>query len=617
MLKVSEILEDQILFYDLETDHQYAPYANIRLIGVQYGFGGQRETVRTFGERQRFKAALLNPAVLKVGFNCCNFDDIILTRHGYKMHEASRHDIYLMIKTIHPKMPSYGLKFLCWWIFGDHHWPEYELERNAKKTQTDKWTKAPDEYLEPYLAHDLSQHCNLFSYAWDIVQRPVHWSAYLLDLAVGSPLEEMTNRGGIYVNREYCQRRIVTLLNRKKKIENYAFQQSDGEVRNPNSSKQLGKYFNSEGFELELSANGDFSVRKSDLLEIEIKSKNPVARSSLVVRKVNSDLKYYENYLEAANYETQCKNNLVRIPIAYSISNARTRRFTSSSRFGINFQNADKHAKSIWHVPEGWLGWWIDSTQIENVVHIYESKDIERRRDYEADSEWSEYVWLCNRILGGTPRTKWELDHIPSPQTPNWSIYKQYKTVKLMLNFGAGIAKFCTVTGIDKATGTKLFRDIHEVCPAIHQLQDRVRKDLLRDGHVTDPFGHRYYDIPNRAYKCVAYLIQGCGTGSLPKAQIRSNYETIHSFDKHSRSGCAGFMCSTTHDDNGGRINLDLHKLDILHILRELMQNMTTKYSPKFDNIPLRAKLYLSRTTAAQATEVDLTKPETYERYFN
>lgn len=626
MLKIENIAEDQILFYDLETDDKFAPYAKIRMIGCQYGFEGERETVRTYAERKRFREAMASPWVLKVGFNNCNYDDLILRREGIGIDETSRHDVYLMIKAIHPRMPSYSLKYLMWHIFGDHHWPEYELERHAKKHAINKWTESPDKLLKLYQGHDLQQHCQLFCYAWEIVQRKEHWSAYCLDLSNGAPLEEMVNEGGVFVNPEHCKRKIVTLQNHKRKITEYAKRESNGAVLNPNSSKQLGKYFDTEGFELELSANGDFAVRKADL--IRIKPDSRVARASLAVRRINSDLKYYENYLEAANYEIEsprktsetCRslsNVLIKIPVSYSISNARTRRYTSSSKFGINFQNADEHAKSIWHIPEGWLGWWIDSTQIENVVHIYESEDDERRSAYESDPDWNEYVWLCNRIIGGTPRNKKELDSIPSPQMPNWSVYKQFKTCKLALNFGMGVSKFCRTTGVESKVGKKTFELVHQACPAILKLQDKVRDKLIKYGYVTDVFGHRYIDSARRAYKCVAYLVQGCGTGSLPKAQIRANYETLKSFGSHSPDGISGYMCTTTHDDNGGRINLRMPQSSIVDLLGRLMYNMTKKFSYKFDSIPLRAKLYLSTTTAAEAQEVDLTKPETYERYLS
>jgi hypothetical protein len=613
-IPIDEIEESQILFYDLETDHQYAPYCELKMIGVQYGWEGKPHRVTSEGGRKKFKQKMEDPSVIKVGFNCLNFDNIVLHRNGIKVNENNCHDGYLMMKTIHPRMPSYSLKFLNWWILGDCHWPEFEMERFCKHEGINKWTglplkgkgirhSIPNPFMEPYLNHDLFQHCNIFRYGWEIVQRPEHWDAYCLDLSQGEVVDEMILGGGIFVDKKLCEKRIEQLDRRRARLEKRAFELSEGTVKNPNSSKQLGKYLDIEGFELELTANGDFSVKKSDL--IDLIGQDRIARCAYCIRQINAAEKYFRNYLKAANHKPSSKRT-IKIPTSFSISNAGSRRYTSNSFYKINFQNSDKKAKSIQVVPPGWIQFFIDSTQVENIVHIYESEDDDRRTAYEADPEWNEYVWICNEILGGV-RSKKELDSIPSAVNPNWSIYKQYKTCKLALNFGMGIKRFCETNDISTKAGKEIFNQIHEACPAIHKLQNKVRERLEKYGYVTDVFGHRYSDEPSRAYKCVAYLIQGCGTASLPKAQLRANFDTLKS---HTIDGA--FLSTTIHDETGGRISLDLGKDKILTILEELMYNMTTKFEHKFDNIPLRAKLYLSTTTAAQAKEMKLKDVKTY-----
>src|SRR5690606_33120406 len=121
-----------------------------------------------------------------------------------------------------------------------------------------------------------------------------------------------------------------------------------------------------------------------------------------------------------------------------------------------------------------------------------------------------------------------------------------------------------------------------------------------------------YVGPPRMAYKVVAYLIQGCGTASLPKAQIRANWETLRRFDKFVPNGQrAGILCGTTHDETEGIINLSLGPRRILQLLQKLMHNMTDKFSPKFDGIPLRAKLYLARTNVADRIKVAINDHET------
>lgn len=616
-LPIASLQEDKILFYDIETSNQFAPYCTLRMIVAQVGLQGEPYVVRGKELDDDFRRRLADPTVMKFAWNGHSFDNIVLRRHGYEVCEENAHDLMLAMKTVAPYLASFSLKFCAWYFFGDFHEPEMILERYAKKHGVDKWS-VTGPIMDNYAMHDIVQTRGQFQLVWDVVTRDKHWESYLLDLSQGEPVCEMELYGGIYLHREELQTRIASLQNAKLYWGQRAFQLSNGRVENPNSVKQLGLYLDQQGFDLELSDNGDFSVPKSvllDLLDLDApeNDQNAVARCAYETRLVNSSLKYYENYLEALKH---CEDHYNRgwIPVQFSISNARTRRYTSNSLYKLNFQNPDKEAKKVQVVPKGWLGVWIDSTQVENVVHIYESWDTARRRAYEADPNWNEYVWLCNQILGGS-RTKKELDSIPSPQIPQWSIYKQFKTVKLALNFGMGVAKFCTTCGVDERTGKKMFGLVHEACPAIHRLQKRVGEDLQRYGEVQDVFGHIYTGNPRMAYKVVAYLIQGCGTGSLPKAQIRANYETIHQWDR--KGDIMGRMCGTCHDENSLRLRLDLGADCIVATLKELMHNMTDRFSPKFDSIPLRAKLYLSRTTCHEASETDICDEETIRSFLS
>ena len=599
-LSVDELDDSKLLFYDIETDHQYSPYASLRIIGAQIGVYGEPYIVETPEQQEEFRRMLADPTVLKFGWNNKSFDDIVLYRYKYPVNEINSHDLMLAVKAVHPTSPSYSLKFCNFDVFSDPHFPEMELEAWAKKTGQDKWT-APRELLDPYCLHDITQTVQMFRVYWDHVIKDQHWDAYCLDISQGAPLHEMMLEGGIYLDPKNLSERINLLHGEKLFWEQRAFQLSSGKVLNPNSSKQVGLWLDEQGFDLELSDNGAFSVPKElmmDLLDLDdpTNDQDSVLRCTYEVRKVNASLKYYENYLVALQDSTYA-HRPNWIPVSFSISNARTRRYTSSSFYGLNFQNPNKEAKKVQIVPDGWLGVWIDSTQVENVVHIYESGDKARRRAYEADPNWNEYVWLANRILDSN-LSKDELDQIPSEQNPRWSVYKQFKTTKLALNFGMGIDKFCSMNGLEKRVGKMMFDQTHEACPAIHGLQEKVTQRLLRDGFVQDAFGHIYSGNIRQAYKVVAYLIQGCGTGSLPKAQIRAAYDTLKEYDGH--------LCGTTHDELGLRLSLKLGKAEIFAVLQKLMYNMTERFSPKFDNIPLRAKLYLSRTTSAEAEEVSI-----------
>lgn len=593
-------------YYDVETDHQYAPYATLNLVGILWEDDREEIFQAPFSNRdQEYLQELFASEEEKIGFNNCNFDDLVLYNHGFSVNETNRHDGFLAAKTLYPELPAFSLKFLNWWFFGDYHMPEYHLESNQLlKGAGSKFIGADDKLLKIYNRHDLFQHKNLWKKCLEdgILTDENHRRAYLLDLSNGKPLEEMIFKGGLYVDRPRTE---YLIQNLEKAMARNSFRVeiiTKGRVQNANSNKQLGKYFDEEGIELELTEKGAFKVDK-ELLE-DLWRLHPVAKCVRNVRKINAQLKYYKNYIRALDDKSfHASKGENYIPVSFSISGARTRRYTSSSKYGLNFQNSSDVAKKVLIVPPGWIAWWLDETQIENVVHIYESNDIARRKAYEADPEWSEYVWLCNKILGRNLSKK-ELDSIQSKVNPLWSVYKQYKTVKLMMNFGAGVRKFASVTGFPEREARGLFEDIHKACPAIKQLQNLIEEKIRRYGEVYDVFGHVYRGSPETAYKIVAYLIQGCGTGSLNKAQIRANWETGQKYNQKYGEDVALLSC-TTHDEIGGYIHLErIGEKETENILTELKFNMTERFSPLFDNIPLRSKLYLSTTNAIKRKEV-------------
>ncbi len=612
---LSEIHEDEILFYDIETDSQFAPYANLKTCAVQYGFEGKPHVITTDAGWRKFRRAMANPDMIKVDFNGVNYDTLVLARHGFEIDRTNHHDIFLMLKTVNPDLPAFSLKFSSFYFFRDPHFPEMKLDRWCRENNTEMW-QAPAPLLFKYNVHDVIQTERLFRMLWDVVTRREHWAAYQNDIQMGPVLQEMVLEGGATLSLEQVWVKLQQLQRGIDQGAKKIHQLTDGKIQNPFSAPQLAKFFSEEqNIELELTDSGNLSVKKSVIVELRTQG-NPVADEIFKIREARASVNYLNAFLAAADDDTFLEYREANwIPASFSISKARTRRTLSDSKFKINFQNTSKAAKAVQIVPDGWVGWWIDLTQIENIVHIYESRDEARKREYIADPNWNEYVWLCNQILGKN-YSKTDLDGdsktgkkgIMSSVIPHWTVYKQYKTGKLGMNFGMGNAKFCKLFGLDEDQGRQTFEDIHQACPAIRELVKRVHYDLTHTGYVTDVFGKRYSGPPRMAYKVVAYLIQGCGTGSLPKAQMRANWITLRKFDRFLK-GKAGLMCGTTHDEISGRIRLELGQERILQLLQELMFNMTDLFSHKFD-IPLRAKLSLSRTNAADAEELDLDRDQ-------
>lgn len=601
---------NKIIFYDIETDSQWAPYAKLRIIGFQVGLNGKPTILDLNSPRdcEFFKAVLADPEWIKVHFNGVNFDEIVLRRYGFWTNPENRHDVFLMAKTVDPALPAYGLKFLNCYFFADWHEPERLLRGWCTINQKHSH-EAPIELQEEYCKYDVTQTVRLFKYYWKkIVQEP-HWTAYnTVELPLGEPLHEIMLDGGDYVNVKQIKAKIDELTHVNAKLEDTALILSGGRITNPNSTKQIAEWINDFEKTLDISEKGNLICRKEDLLSL-LDLDNPdndtsrLARLCFEIRGNIKQIGYLRAFRRAALYELARlqnrriyrKQGCIKIPKSYSLSTARTRRFTSSSRYGINFQNQDKFSKQIELNPPGWVTFSIDLTQIENVVHIFESNDTARRRAYEADPNYNEYVWIGNVVLG-TKMTKEEMDAIQSPVNNKWSVYKQFKTTKLAMNFGMGPQLFAEKNGLSHAEAKRLFETIHRACPAIRSLQRRVEKDISKTGFVADPFGHIYSG--HEAYKVVAYLIQGCGTGSIPKVMARGIYDELHKLPKGS-----AYLCGLTHDEIIFRIRLD-QGLDIINTVKACLYICTGRFSHLFDNIPLRAKLYISTTNLAELKEI-------------
>src|SRR5215468_1626212 len=129
-----------IIFYDIEASDQWAPYCELQLVGYQYGLDGKPKCIKwnnnkniSSDEVDLLRTRLGSEDWLKVSFNGVNYDDMVLARHGLPVNPINSHDVYLMIKTVSPTLPAYGLKFLNWYFYKDIHQLEGQLKFNKQK----------------------------------------------------------------------------------------------------------------------------------------------------------------------------------------------------------------------------------------------------------------------------------------------------------------------------------------------------------------------------------------------------------------------------------------------------------------------------------------------------
>ena len=132
-----------------------------------------------------------------------------------------------------------------------------------------------------------------------------------------------------------------------------------------------------------------------------------------------------------------------------------------------------------------------------------------------------------------------------------------------------------------------------------------MANELASKGYIQDPFGHIYTGDPEQAYKVVAYYVQGCGTGSVPKAMARAIWDELQKLNQVDGYEKRALMTTLTHDEIGFRIHLSVTADVIFSTLWRCLDCMEGRFSPYFDGIPLRAKLSVSITTAADAKTIN------------
>lgn len=586
------------LYFDFETDNPYGPYASLNLIGFQFN----DEPAKTCKydkfspEEEEFRGYLADPQVRVVGFNIVNFDNQVAMNHGFKI-AGPIDDLFLMAKTLYPAHPAYSMKLLALTELHDVHWAEGEVEAYKRKFGVEDWSAIPDRLLIPYLQHDMWQTKALHQHFLKLIaDKKFAQQAYKNVEIRGARYLPRMIFNGIYIDREYCedklkgndQKDIIGLEEEKRLL--YAKAERKFGVTNLLSVKQVGEVLDLDGYHVALTEDNRYSLDKREL--VDLKEKSPLAQLVYEAREIQAVKGFMENFLEAASVgKPYPSSNLVCIPTAFSQSAARSRRFISGSCYGINFQNLSQKAKEGIAVPPDWIECQIDLTAIEEVIHIFYTKDDTRRALYEADEKYSAYVTLAN-LFYGEAKTKDEWDEIPFEANPVWSRYKAFKTAKLAANFSMGEKKFAKTHRCQIEVAREILGSLHQACPAIKWLVQHVTRKLEKLGVLYDPFGHAYAGPIDKAYKVVAYLIQGTAA-SLLKMVL---WDILSFQDRYPKQfqGCA-----TVHDSVIFRMHKSLGLDCILDILNQCRYISTKKYSPLFDGIPLRSKPALSITNWA------------------
>src|SRR4029077_8337452 len=133
-----------------------------------------------------------------------------------------------------------------------------------------------------------------------------------LELAMGEPLHEMILHGGEFVSIPKIEEEISRLEAERVEWNERGSEiavASGGKPLNLGSPRQLAQHLREiDQFELELSAKGNFLVRKSDLLSFtsnEPKHEKTVAGCAYEYRDITKVIGYFRSYLRAARHEVE------------------------------------------------------------------------------------------------------------------------------------------------------------------------------------------------------------------------------------------------------------------------------------------------------------------------
>lgn len=414
------------------------------------------------------------------------------------------HDTYAMAKVVYEHFPSYSLDYLMYQLLGDMHVPYMKVcrwfQRKGLKRADWDYGLLPEKILHPYAKHDAVGTLALAWLLWPVIQSKGLQRSYELERAIIQPVCRL-ERNGLSINVPWVIEHQKKAEKAITKLVKKACEITGKKDFNINSVPQIADALLVDGIEIPLTEKGNpcFNAQaRKGITHPLVQVKEDIAEHLKDART------YCPNFLEAAKRgDGKAFPNLM-------ISLAATRRFSSrgSDDIKINWQNIPESMHPGVRIPEGEVGWFYDYKQIENVIHIFYSKDGERRKAYEADPNWSEYIWLAERIL----REK------INKEDPR---YRRIKSTKLGMNYGLGRRKFAKMNNLSDNEAFKLFAQVSAACPAIKQLQNMVAAQLSKQGYVEDVFGYRYHGEPRMAYKIVAYMIQGCAAALMKAAMVR------------------------------------------------------------------------------------------------
>jgi DNA polymerase I-like protein with 3'-5' exonuclease and polymerase domains len=447
-----------------------------------------------------------------VGHNL-DFDLYLLNRAG--VFPPIAHDTYLMAKHWRNDLPSYSLKALSWYIFGETY-PELaalrQWFRDRGESSDDEsdfdMSKPPPDLVKAYCLKDVKMTAKLTCWLYPKVKDNY---AYQQDVSF-IPLNIEVEKNGITVDKDFLRRfkkngkrqikrrtedadrrmREVGVLEGNKKPTGDAVRTYLGQLgerrRTPKSQKTLAN---------------EVVFRDWD--------EDPIIHDISVIKGKQKEVNTYaKNILEACGLRTFFHPNLV-------LSAAITRRFRSWNLYGEDGQITRGQVQNLPRghgirdaivAPQGFCVAKLDLASIEARLGAHAMavflKEFWFANQYKANDRFNIYLHVVKTCSGHGDITKKD------------PLYQAYKHGCLGIQYGVGVKtfyktmhdKFALPYSETECVG--IYQTINRKFPVFKALQRVMSSVVEKQGYITDDFGAIYYVPQNERYKCVNYYAQGC-----------------------------------------------------------------------------------------------------------
>jgi len=448
-----------------------------------------------------------------------DFDWFLLHRGAYKMQQKilnpPPHDTYLMAKHWRNDLPSYSLKALAWYIFGEtypelgklNQWFHRRGEHADDESDFDM-SKPPRRLVEAYCLKDMEMTARLACWLYPRVKDNF---AYQQDVQI-NPVNIEIENNGITVNKEYLHEFIQqgqeTIRERTEDADRRLRETGILTERKKPTGDAVRRYLSSLG---ETRKTPKSRKTKADDVVLRDWAGDPIIDDIQEIRSMQKQVNTYaKNMLEACGSRNFFHPNL-------ALSAAITRRFRSWNLYGHDGQVVRGQVQNLPRgrgirdsivAPQGFSVAKLDLASIEARLGAHAMSVFLKEpwfcRQYRLKSDFNIYLHVARECAGLKTLTKKD------------EVYQAYKHACLGIQYGVGVNKFY-ITLHDKfelpytlEECTQIYDSVKRKFPMFRELQRAISKLIEAQGFIVDDFGAIYYVPKEEQYKGVNYYCQGC-----------------------------------------------------------------------------------------------------------